>query len=102
MGEVVRRVDERDVGKGLREVADEPPGRDVVLLSQQAHIVAQARKPLEEAPRIVEATEEDIGIRQPESAGQEGAFTRRQAVPAGAGVVAQHEAVAQQTALDRC
>src|SRR5262249_38062964 len=50
LGQVARRVDQRDVREGLREIAQQPPGRRVVLLRQQAHVVAQAKETLEDLP----------------------------------------------------
>ena len=41
--EVEGGIDERDVGESLGEVADEAFVLDVVLLGEQAEVVAQAR-----------------------------------------------------------
>ena len=41
-------IDQRDVGEGLREVAHQPSGQRVVLLGEQAEVVAQGQEPLEE------------------------------------------------------
>ena len=46
-----RRVDEREVREGLGEVPEEAPGRDVVLLGEEAEVVPQPEKPLEQLPR---------------------------------------------------
>ena len=48
MGEVVRRVDERHVRKGLREIAQHAPRHGIVFLGQEAHVVAKRQKALEE------------------------------------------------------
>ena len=37
---VMRRVDERDVGESLRKIAEQTPGNGVIFLGQQADIVA--------------------------------------------------------------
>ena len=46
-------VHQADVGERLREVAQQPPGDGVVLLRQQADVVAQGQQALEQrrAPR---------------------------------------------------
>src|ERR1700754_1366722 len=69
---IVRGVDERNVGKRLREVADQALSCDVVLLRQQANVVANAKQPFKQAPRVGTTSGEHIGVRKPESAGKEG------------------------------
>ena len=46
--QVVRGVDQRDVRERLREVADQPLASRVVLLGEQADVVAQREQPFEE------------------------------------------------------
>src|SRR5436853_888401 len=60
--EVERRVDERDVRERLREVADLAAQPRVVLLGQQADVVAQGEQPLEKRPGFVQAAEHHVGI----------------------------------------
>ena len=59
------------------------PGRRVVLLGQQADVVAQRQQPLEQrrAPRRAGPCSAQV-VGQPEGAGQERALARRQAVDA--------------------
>ena len=44
-------IDQRHMGERLREVADQPPRVDVVLLRQQPDVVAQRQQPVEQALR---------------------------------------------------
>ena len=46
-------ADEREVGEGLREVAELRPAMRIVLLGEQTDIVAQREQPLEELARLV-------------------------------------------------
>src|SRR5690242_1261255 len=65
------RVDERQVGECLREVADLPAAGDVVLLGVQAQVVTQGEQPLEQLPRLGLAAVERERLDQPERAGKE-------------------------------
>ena len=57
------------------------PSRDrVVLLREQAEVVAQAEQPREQLARLVDAAEQREVGREPERAGQEDALARRQPV----------------------
>src|SRR4029077_18252158 len=47
------RSDERQVREGLREVPELPLRDRVVLLGQQADVVAQVEQPLEQLPRLL-------------------------------------------------
>ncbi len=76
------------------------PRARVVFLAQQSDIVAQREQPVEQRPRVRKTVLQDIGIDQPEAAGEEGALPRRQAVIGRRGVVAHHETVFQQAPLD--
>src|SRR5690606_30830366 len=60
--EVPRAVDERDVRIRLREVPELPLAPTVILLREQAHIVAQGQQALEEPPRVLQPTLEDIVV----------------------------------------
>ena len=85
----------------LREVADLPPPRDVVLLGEQAEVVGQPEQPLEQRARLVDAAVERERADQPERAGQELALVARQSVVGLGGRVARDEAVAAKLARDR-
>ena len=74
MAEVVGGVDEGDVGERLRKVADLPPRARVVLLGEQADVVAQREQPLEQRPRLVVAPLQDVVVGEPEAAGEERAL----------------------------
>src|SRR5262249_30618601 len=41
MCEVARRIDERKMGKSLREITDQPARTRLVLFTQQTHVIAQ-------------------------------------------------------------
>ena len=49
MGDIVRRVDERDMGECLGKVAHHTLSASVVFLREQADVVAQADQPLKQA-----------------------------------------------------
>ena len=98
------------------------PGHRVVLLREQAHVVAQGQQPLEDLPGLVEAPDQHEVVDEPERGEQERALPRRQPVDrgravvgptgvavgvgdgvtvvAGLGAVPLHEAVDEQLALD--
>src|SRR6185437_388083 len=40
MREIARSVDQRQVGKGLREISDQPAGARLILLAQEPEVVA--------------------------------------------------------------
>ena len=98
-----RRVDERHVGERLREIADQPPRHRVVLLGQQAEVVAEVEQPLEELAGIVVAPEHAQAVGQPERAGEERALPAAQAVDLTGvhGPVAEDEVALHQLPLDR-
>ena len=73
-GQAVGGVDERDVREGLREVADEAPRHRVVLLGEEAEVVAQREQALEERPRVVDAADQVQAVGEPERAGEERAL----------------------------
>src|SRR5580698_4102369 len=99
--EVEGGVDHRDVGKSLGEVADEAFELDVVLLGEQAEVVAQGEQAIEEAARVVGAADGFEATDHPETAGEEDAFAGRQAVLDLFGVVAKNEASGHEIALNR-
>lgn len=67
MRQVMRRVDERHMREGLREIGDEALGLGIILLGELADIVAKRDEPLEEMPRLVEAALQDVVVREPEA-----------------------------------
>jgi hypothetical protein len=73
--QVMRRIDQRDMREGLREIADLPAGSRVVFLRQQSKIVAQIEKPLEHPPRVGIPPLQDIIVGEPEAASKERSFT---------------------------
>ena len=75
----------------------------VVLLGQQPEIVANRKQPFKKRPCLLEAAGERVVIRQPESAKQERAFTRRQPIDFRRllGAIAQDESIDEQLSLDR-
>src|SRR6185312_11407424 len=91
-------VDERHVRQRLREVAEHHPVDRVVLLGEEADVVAQREEPLEQALGLAPASGERERIGEPERAGQERAFASRQAVGRGMLAVAHHEPVANELA----
>ena len=60
MGDIVRGVDEPDVGERLGKVADQAPSFGVVFLGEQAHVVAQSDQSREQALRFGDAPEQDL------------------------------------------
>src|SRR3712207_708969 len=67
-GEVAGGVDQPDVGERLREVAELPPGERVVLLGQQADVVADRQQVLERPPGVLVPAEQGVVVGQPEGA----------------------------------
>src|SRR2546423_913299 len=101
VAQVASRVDERDVRESLRKVSEMTPRAWIILLAQKSDIVAQRDKLLEEPHGIIPAAEQQIGVRQPEAASEEGAFAGRQAVFRLERVVAQHQSIDDKSPLDR-
>lgn len=95
------RVDQRDVGEGLREVADLPAISRIVFLREQPEIVAQRQQAVEQTLGLLAASDGDVGVREPEAAGQEDAFTGFEPVIGDFRVVAAYEAVDEQVPFDR-
>ncbi|MNP42632.1 hypothetical protein D3C76_1364130 [compost metagenome] len=80
----------------LGEVAEHALAGRVVLLGQQAEVVAQAGQVLVQRFGFSLAAQQNINVCQPERTHQEGALPRRQAVAAAVTVVAHQQAVLQQ------
>src|SRR5262245_14900319 len=72
LGHLVGRVDQGQVRKSLREVADEPTRARLVLLGQKAEVIAQRQQALEQRFGIAPTANGQIRIDQPEAAGEEG------------------------------
>src|SRR5262245_422924 len=98
--EIERRADDRDVGERLREIPELSFRPRVVLLGQEADVVAQREQSLEEPPRVVMAAEEQVDVDEPEAARDERALAGGKAVVGFPAVVAQHQAVHEETLLD--
>ena len=96
------RVDQGDVGEGLGKVAHQPTGHRVVLLGQEAEVVAKSEEPIEELAGVVVPSQQRKAVGQPERTGQEGAFPAGQPVDVAGvdGPVPQHESPLDQLALD--
>ena len=102
MTDIIGRVDQRDVGKRLRKIAELALRPDIVFLGEEPDIVAQADQPLEELPCVSFPSSHHVGVGQPKTHRQKRALSRRQTVHAGSGgVVAQHQSAPQQSFLDR-
>src|SRR6516162_5553289 len=102
MAEIVRGINERDVGKRLGEISHEAPRACIIFLRQEADVVAQPEQPLEQLLGLLLAAKEIVGVRQPEAAGEKGAFARRQSVIGLVRAIAMHKAVNEKVAFDGC
>ena len=100
--EVMGGVDECHVRERLWEVADETTCVGVVLLGQKADVVPQVEQSLEEPSCVIDASHQDIGVRQPEAARQKSSLTARQPVIAAVRVIAEQKSIDEQPPLDRC
>src|SRR5580698_1616910 len=89
---IVRRVDERDMGKCLRKISELAVKNGIVLLGQQADVVAQIEQTLEEFARLPMAAGDCVVVREPECARQERSLTRRQPVDSGLRWISEDEA----------
>src|ERR1700688_3800103 len=98
--EVKRAVYQRDVGKRLWEISEQALRHRVILLAEQAEVVTQRKQPVEKRARIRKPLLQDIGIDQPEAAGEKPPLPRRQAV-IGVDLVAADETIDQEALLDR-
>src|SRR5215211_8006381 len=100
-GELDRAVDQRQVGKRLGEVADQPLCARVVLFAEQPHVVTQREQPLEEFLGLVPPADAPQCNDHPEAADQERALASGEAVVGLVRTVAQDEAVLGQLIADR-
>ena len=88
------------MGERLREVAEHPASRGVVLLRQQTDVVAQHQQPFEKGSRFLTATDQGQVVGQPERAHEEHAFLAGQTIVGVSRVVTPHEAVFGEFLLD--
>src|SRR5688572_7982862 len=86
--------------KALGEVADLALEHSVVLLRQQAKVVAHTEQSLEQFLRLADAAREGVVVRKPEAACQECALGTRQSVGAVLGTVTKNEAVLEERPRD--
>src|SRR6478752_1123123 len=101
-GEVDRAVHQTDVAERLRVVAELAPGRRVVLLGEQSHVVAQVQQPVEERFGLVPAARPQQGVHEPERAREERPLVAGKAVHrAVLGAVAADQAVVGQPLAHR-
>src|SRR4051794_13483134 len=80
MREIARRIDEREMREGLREIADEASRRRLVFLAHQADVVAQRYELFEQAHRLLAPAAHQISVGEPEAAGKKDALATLQAV----------------------
>ena len=85
----------------LGEVADLAASRDVVLLREQAEVVAQPEQAVEQRSGFVDPAVEGERADQPERAGEELSLVARQPVVGVGRRVARDEAIAAELARDR-
>src|SRR6266480_1323915 len=74
--EIVRGVDQRDMGQGLREIAGLTPLARVEFLRQQPKIVGNADHAVEQRLRFRDLAGQHISVGEPEAAGEKCAFER--------------------------
>ena len=101
-GDRVRGVDEPDVGERLRHVAQHPPGCRVVLLAEQADVVAQGEQAVEHDLRSVAFSDQGQALHEPERADEERALphpaVRRGSRPSGSAAAARRRGRVPSTA----
>src|SRR5262249_35789984 len=78
--QVERTVDERYMGECLRKITDQAAGTRIEFLAQHSDVIAQGQQSVEQATGVRQAIFQDVRIDQPEAAGEERAFARRQAI----------------------
>ena len=83
--QVIGRIDEADVGKRLREIAELTPLNGVVFLGQEPQVVADREQAFVELPCVIVPSHEVQAVRQPEGAGQEGSLAGRKPVDGARG-----------------
>jgi hypothetical protein len=73
-------IHQSHMGEGLREIADHPPGQRVVLLSQQADVVAESQQTFKERSALLLTPLKNEVVGQPEAARQKRTLSRVSAV----------------------
>jgi hypothetical protein len=101
--QIVRGVHEREVREGLGKVAEHRAALWIELFRQETDVVPHGQQTFEEPLRIDHAPHLGVGVRQPEAAGEEHPFPRRETVGrlAALRAIAKDEAVGHEVLLDR-
>src|SRR5690348_16416090 len=96
--ELAGGVDQPDVAECLRGVPELAMGHRVVLLAEQAQIVASRQQPLEQRSRLLGAPDPVQRVSKPERARQEGTLRSGQPINPAVGfwVIPQDEAILAQ------
>src|SRR5690349_11708505 len=79
-GQIPGSVDQTDVRKRLREIADQSSGGDVVALRKQPDVPSNGQKAVEDRSGLFVSPLKLQVVRQPERAQQEAAFAVRKTV----------------------
>ena len=72
----MRRIDQREMGERLGEVAQQTMLLRMIFFREQSDIVAQLKQALEETLGVGLPSHQGIIIRQPETAGDKNALAR--------------------------
>ena len=101
-GQVLRGVDERHVGEGLRKIAEEMCSRWVVLLREEPDVVGERHQPFEQPGGLLNPSLQHVVVGQPERACEKHTFAGGQPVDMSVGrrAIPQHEAVSDQLPFD--
>src|SRR5260370_25956818 len=86
----------------LRKISQHAAAQWIDLLRQQADVVAACEQAFEQIARFRNAALQDVIVDEPETAGEEGAFTRGQTISRSFGPVPQYELVIHQQSLLDC
>jgi hypothetical protein len=98
--EVISAVDQRQMRKRLRKIADQALGALIVFFTQQTDVVPQGNEIAEKPLRVGNAALQNVGINEPKAAGEKRAFFWREPVVCLFRVITHDKTVAQQAALD--
>jgi hypothetical protein len=80
LGEGECGLDEGQVGERLGKVAELHPGLRIVFFAQESEVIAQSEQAIEQCLGFVQLALQCEDLDQPERAGQEDPFTRRQPI----------------------
>src|SRR5262249_40669801 len=100
MRKVACGIDQSEMGKGLRKITHQPARAWFVLLAEQPNVITQRQQTFEQAQCVIATAEHEVGVGEPEATGEKHALARRKTVACGRAVVAQHQAIDHQAALD--